>query len=91
MVRMVCSRWVHVRFREMPFVSAMVKAKHNRSAKDKRVLREQVRANRRLYRAMLLRDDFMDLYTYKTETWAKKFRRYVSTTLRHSRAAFSLD
>ncbi len=24
MVRMVCSRWVHVRFREMPFVSAMV-------------------------------------------------------------------
>ena len=63
----------------------LLKAKHNRSAKDKRVLREQVRANRRLYRAMLLRDDFMDLYTYKTETWA----RYVSTTLRHSRAAFS--
>ncbi len=28
-----------------------------------------------LYRAMLLRDDFMDLYTYKTETWAKKFLR----------------
>ena len=24
---------------------------------------------------MLLRDDFMDLYTYKTETWAKKFLR----------------
>ena len=46
----------------------LLKAKHNRSAKDKRVLREQVRANRRLYRAMLLRDDFMDLYTYKTET-----------------------
>ena len=67
----------------------LLKAKHNRSAKDKRVLREQVRANRRLYRAMLLRDDFMDLYTYKTETWAKKFLRYVSTTLRHSRAAFS--
>ena len=22
---------------------------------------------------MLLRDDFMDLYTYKTETWATKF------------------
>ena len=53
----------------------LLKAKHNRSAKDKRVLREQVRANRRLYRAMLLRDDFMDLYTYKTETWAKKFLR----------------
>ena len=51
----------------------LLKAKHNRSAKDKRALREQVRANRRLYRAMLLRDDFMDLYTYKTETWAKKF------------------
>ena len=34
----------------------LLKAKHNRSAKDKRVLREQVRANRRLYRAMLLRD-----------------------------------
>ena len=46
----------------------LLKAKHNRSAKDKRVLREQVRANRRLYRAMLLRDDFMDLYTYKTES-----------------------
>ena len=53
----------------------LLKAKHNRSAKDKRVLREQVRANRRLCRAMLLRDDFMDLYTYKTETWAKKFLR----------------
>ena len=53
----------------------LLKAKHNRSAKDKQVLREQVRANRRLYRAMLLRDDFMDLYTYKTETWAKKFLR----------------
>ena len=22
---------------------------------------------------MLLRDDFMDLYTYKTETWARSF------------------
>ena len=53
----------------------LLKAKHNRSAKDKRVLREQVQANRRLYRAMLLRDDFMDLYTYKSETWAKKFLR----------------
>ena len=53
----------------------LLKAKHNRTAKDKRVLREQVRANRPLYRAMLLRDDFMDLYTYKTETWAKKFLR----------------
>ena len=52
----------------------LLKAKHNRSAKDKRVLRERG-ANRRLYRAMLLRDDFMDLYTYKTETWAKKFLR----------------
>ena len=51
----------------------VLKAKHNRSAKDKRVLREQVRANRRLYRAMLLRDDFMDLYTYKTETWPRSF------------------
>ena len=62
------------RFKNTKF-QTLLKAKHNRSAKDKRVLREQVRANRRLYRAMLLRDDFMDLYTYKTETWAKKFLR----------------
>ena len=69
----------------------LLKAKHNRSAKDKRVLREQVRANRRLYRAMLLRDDFMDLYTYKTETWAKKFlrgwlRRAMSSRIEPSNA-----
>lgn len=53
----------------------LLKAKKNRTAKDRRVLREQVQANRPLYRAMLLRDDFMDLYTYKSEVWAEKFLR----------------
>lgn len=51
----------------------LLKAKHNRTDQDRQVLEEQVRANRPLYRAMLLRDDFMDLYTYKREGWAKKF------------------
>ena len=41
----------------------LLKAKHNRSAKDKQVLREQVRANRRLYRAMLLRDRSFGLHS----------------------------
>ena len=61
----------------------LLKAKHNRTAKDRRVLREQVKANRTLYRAMLLRDDFMDLYTYKSETWAAKFlRNWINTAIR---------
>jgi len=51
----------------------LLKAKHNRTKEDRRVLEEQVRANRPLYRAMLLRDDFMDLYTYQREGWAKRF------------------
>jgi transposase len=51
----------------------LLKAKHNRTEQDRQVLEEQVRANRPLYRAMLLRDDFMDLYTYKREGWANKF------------------
>ena len=61
----------------------LLKAKNNRTAKDRRVLREQVKANRSLYRAMLLRDDFMDLYTYKSETWAAKFlRNWINTAIR---------
>ena len=61
----------------------LLKAKHNRTAKDRRILREQVKANRTLYRAMLLRDDFMDLYTYKSETWAAKFlRNWINTAIR---------
>lgn len=51
----------------------LLKARQNRTEKDRRVLEEQVRANRPLDRAMLLRDDFMDLYTYEREGWAKKF------------------
>ena len=51
----------------------LLKASQNRTEKDRRVLEEQVRANRPLYRAMLLRDDFMDLYTYQREGWATKF------------------
>lgn len=51
----------------------LLRAKKNRTDKDLRVLEQQVQANRPLYRAMLLRDDFMDLYSYKREGWAKKF------------------
>ena len=36
------------------------------------MLEEQVRGNRQLYRAMLLKDDFMDLYTYRREGWARR-------------------
>lgn len=51
----------------------VLKSPQSRTAKDRRVLEEQVRANRKLYRAMLLKDDFMDLYTYRREGWAKRF------------------
>lgn len=51
----------------------LLRARQNRTIEDERVLEEQVRANRPLYRAVLLKDDFMDLYTYKHEGWARKF------------------
>lgn len=51
----------------------MLRSPHSRSAEDRRVIEQQVRANRPLYRAMLLKDDFMDLYTYRREGWAKRF------------------
>ncbi len=51
----------------------VLKSPQSRTAKDRRVLEEQVRANRQLYRAMLLKDDFMDLYAYRREGWAKRF------------------
>jgi transposase len=45
----------------------------SRTPKERQVLEEQVRGNRKLYRAMLLKDDFMDLYTYQREGWARRF------------------
>jgi transposase len=51
----------------------LLKAKRNRSPKDRQLLEEQVRANRPLYRALLLKDDFMDRYTYRSEGWARRF------------------
>lgn len=51
----------------------ILKLPHSRTPKDRRVLEEQVRGNRKLYRAMLLKDDFMDLYTYRREGWARRF------------------
>ena len=51
----------------------VLKLPHSRTASDCRVLEEQVRANRQLYRAMLLKDDFMDLYSYRREGWARRF------------------
>jgi transposase len=51
----------------------VLKLPHSRTPEDRRVLEEQVRANRKLYRAMLLKDDFMDLYTYRREGWARRF------------------
>jgi len=51
----------------------VLKLPHSRTPKDCQVLEEQVRGNRKLYRAMLLKDDFMDLYTYRREGWARRF------------------
>jgi len=51
----------------------VLKLPHSRTPKDRRVLKEQVRGNRKLYRAMLLKDDFMGLYTHCREGWARRF------------------
>lgn len=51
----------------------LLKRPASRTADDKRLLKEQVQGNLRLYRAMLLKDDFMDLYTYRREAWARRF------------------
>ena len=51
----------------------VLKRPQSRTLKDRQVLEEQVRGNRKLYRAMLLKDDFMDLYTYHREGWARHF------------------
>ena len=51
----------------------LLRSKDNRTEQDRRTIEEQVKANKPLYRAMLLRDDFMDLYKYKREGWAEKF------------------
>ena len=51
----------------------LLKRPARRTADDKRLLKEQVQGNLRLYRAMLLKDDFMDLYTYRREGWARRF------------------
>ena len=51
----------------------VLKSPKSRTPADRRVLKDQVRGNRKLYRAMLLKDDFMDLYTYQREGWARRF------------------
>jgi transposase len=51
----------------------VLKLPSSRTPEDRRVLEEQVRGNRQLYRAMLLKDDFMDLYSYEREGWARRF------------------
>jgi transposase len=51
----------------------VLKLPASRTPKDRQVLEEQVRGNRKLYRAMLLKDDFMDLYCYRREGWARRF------------------
>lgn len=51
----------------------VLKLPASRTPKDRQVLEEQVRSNRKLYRAMLLKDDFMDLYSYRREGWARRF------------------
>jgi len=51
----------------------VLKLPQSRTPADRLVLEEQVRGNRKLYRAMLLKDDFMDLYTYRREGWARRF------------------
>lgn len=64
----------------------VLKLPTSRTPKDRQVLEEQVRGNRKLYRAMLLKDDFMDLYSYQREGWARRFlsgwlRRAMSSKL----------
>lgn len=51
----------------------LLRSRQSCSPHDRRVLEDQVRANRPLYRAWLLKDDFMDLYTYKQEAAARRF------------------
>jgi len=51
----------------------VLKLPSSRTPEDRRVLEEQVRGNRQLYRAMLLKDGFMDLYSYEREGWARRF------------------
>lgn len=51
----------------------VLKLPQSRTPHDRQVLEEQVRGNRKLFRAMLLKDDFMDLYTYQREGWARRF------------------
>lgn len=53
----------------------VLKLPTSRTPEDRQVLEEQVRGNRKLYRAMLLKDDFMDLYSYQREGWAQRFLR----------------
>ena len=61
----------------------LLRARRNRTERDERVLDEQVRANRPLYRAHLLKDDFMDFYTYKREKTARQFlKRWLRRALR---------
>jgi len=51
----------------------MLKRPSSRTPRGRQVLKEQMRSNRRLYRAMLLKDHLMDLYRYQREGWAKRF------------------
>ena len=53
----------------------LLRSRENRTREDWAILEDQVRANRPLYRGMLLKDDFMDLYTYRRETEAREFLR----------------
>lgn len=55
----------------------------NRSKKDTRTINELRRANRRIHRAWVLKDEFNQLWEYSSRTWAKKFlRKWCTTAMR---------
>lgn len=61
----------------------LYKHSSNRSKKDTRTLNELRRANRRIHRAWILKDEFNQLWEYKSRTWAKKFlKKWCTTTMK---------
>lgn len=71
----------------------------NRSKKDTKALNQLQKANRRIHRAWVLKDEFNQLWEYSSRTWARKFlkkwcksvmysqlepmKKFVATVRRH--------
>lgn len=63
----------------------LFKRSSNRSRRDSRTLRELSKANRRIWRAWVLKDEFERFWEYKAPWAAKRFPASWSTTALHSR------